>query len=472
MEGMSDPTPPDPPAPPAQNPSVTTPSASAEIARDVPTPRAAEAPRGLSGADGVRALAALWVFAHHLVFDLWPSHGELRQAGPWIELAKAGDMGVPTFFVLSGFLLSMPFWRNWERGLPMPDLRVYAVRRLARILPAYYLCVLSLTLVYGLMLNYFSPLEFFSLLTFTSNHFWQTAQPRIDSVLWTIGTEMFFYALLPGVALVMFSLRSRWMVRAWVLALILFIALANAWYFRTLEPTADRIADIAPKGSDDWETLFNIGLIVQRNALLLFTHFLIGMLAADVLLILARPADPRPADRPGPGGWFNRYDALAVTILGLIVLASAGGDRLLLHLPGGWRVREMWFDLHPLRMQYAWPGFHLTAAGLLVCLALSKRAGRWLDHPFLAWTATLSYGIYLWHRPCITLALACWPQSTEREAIGIAGTTALAVVLTYAVSALSYYTLEVRVLAWSHRYRPAPRSSHPRGPAGRCTVKR
>ena len=45
--------------------------------------------------------------------------------------------------VLSGALLSMPFWRRLERGVSGSDLGRFMLRRFVRIAPPYYLCLLG-----------------------------------------------------------------------------------------------------------------------------------------------------------------------------------------------------------------------------------------------------------------------------------------------------------------------------------------
>ncbi len=92
--------------------------------------------QGLAGADALRALACLGVYLAHAGHNL-AGHSSLLN-----ELAaKAGNLGVSCFFVLSGFLLAQPFWKAFRHEQTMPDLRVYAVRRLGRIVPGYVVCL-------------------------------------------------------------------------------------------------------------------------------------------------------------------------------------------------------------------------------------------------------------------------------------------------------------------------------------------
>src|SRR4051812_8429119 len=84
--------------------------------------------------DGLRALAALSVLAYH---SLLATAGLGAASG-------ALHFGVPVFFVLSGLLLYRPFVAARMDGAPPPRLRSYAVRRAARIVPAYWTALLAL----------------------------------------------------------------------------------------------------------------------------------------------------------------------------------------------------------------------------------------------------------------------------------------------------------------------------------------
>lgn len=77
-----------------------------------------------AGLDALRAIAALMVFVHH---------AQLPFVSDWISGLSAG---VLVFFALSGYLLYRPFVVARTTGRDV-DLAAYAVRRLARIMPAY-----------------------------------------------------------------------------------------------------------------------------------------------------------------------------------------------------------------------------------------------------------------------------------------------------------------------------------------------
>jgi len=73
----------------------------------------------ITGLDGIRAVAVMAVLFYHA--DL-----------PW---ALGGFLGVETFFVLSGFLISLLLLAEWQSTNEI-DLQHFWLRRARRLLPA------------------------------------------------------------------------------------------------------------------------------------------------------------------------------------------------------------------------------------------------------------------------------------------------------------------------------------------------
>lgn len=162
-------------------------------------PAAAEHERlRMGGLDALRMLAAVLVFVFHLTV-----HTAI-DFGPLTVFAAHARVGVIMFFVLSGYLLIRPFLYS-----PV-SLRSYALRRLARILPAYYLALVgsSLLLQNTEVLRF--PLEY---LTLTQNYD-PAATGNFVTVSWTLTIELAFYAVVPLIALGLSALRPLRAVEA------------------------------------------------------------------------------------------------------------------------------------------------------------------------------------------------------------------------------------------------------------------
>ena len=83
--------------------------------------------------DVLRLVGALAVLTTHVAFQT----GEYFPNGVVGTLLARMDIGVAIFFVLSGFLLSRPWWASAASGTPAPMVGRYALKRLLRIWPVY-----------------------------------------------------------------------------------------------------------------------------------------------------------------------------------------------------------------------------------------------------------------------------------------------------------------------------------------------
>ncbi|HMJ78070.1 MAG TPA: acyltransferase, partial [Iamia sp.] len=156
--------------------------------------------------DGLRGLAAVLVVIFHVTGAV-----DRFSAWTWGEgLARFGNLGVALFFVLSGFLLSRPFFAAHLAEERPPQLGRYAIRRLARIVPAYWVA-----LTVWLFVIRDNPLEGGGAAYALLYGFGQAYdRDFIDgggslSVAWTLSIEMSFYIVLPAVAWGLCRLAAR-----------------------------------------------------------------------------------------------------------------------------------------------------------------------------------------------------------------------------------------------------------------------
>ena len=92
---------------------------------------------------GIRAIAALLVMATHAAYTTGKyTHGYIGLVYSRMEI------GVPIFFVLSGFLLFGPWVKAVASDGASPSVRRYAWHRVRRIMPAYVVTVLVAFAIY------------------------------------------------------------------------------------------------------------------------------------------------------------------------------------------------------------------------------------------------------------------------------------------------------------------------------------
>ena len=88
--------------------------------------------------DGIRALAALWVAAHHAIETSEPTHlMKLFVVGPVVTSLFMGQFPVMVFLMLSGFCLYYPYVKKNQRPEFNTGYRAFLIRRATRIAPPY-----------------------------------------------------------------------------------------------------------------------------------------------------------------------------------------------------------------------------------------------------------------------------------------------------------------------------------------------
>lgn len=148
--------------------------------------------------DLIRLFAALQVALVHGERYMVPSGNFLRPALEFLP-------GVPIFFFISGFLIAASYERS-------SSLTSFSIKRLLRIYPALWLCVLGTTLSLWL-LGYFENNEAtlpsvlgwlaaqLSILQFYNPEFMRNYGAGIvNPALWTIAVELQFYFVMPVLA--------------------------------------------------------------------------------------------------------------------------------------------------------------------------------------------------------------------------------------------------------------------------------
>jgi len=402
----------------------------------VPVPSATAAVAGnprLAGLDGLRAIAALGVFGVHFnqMVGLDAKLGPF-DLGRWLA---NGNSGVALFFVLSGFLLSMPFWREAHGSGPPVDVRNYFVRRLARILPAYYLCLfglLAILLARGhapSINNVLSHIVF--LYNLNDSHILSLNAP-----FWTLAVEMQFYLLLPFLMLPLRRLSLRTAL-IWVSSLAVGSYLANYGLLSFL-----LARDQWPiESSLIWPfSLYISGpasFVLTYSTLAHLTYFLIGIATA---LLFVASAPGRPARFPGAfrsrADWVFCTCAVAV----LLILSTPLDD--ILQAPHG---------------HYNWPFVPLLLAAMIFATPHSAIARRILEAAALRRLGLISYGFYIFHYP--VQKLFAWLLGLADLSLGQFWWlfAALSLAGSMAVAALSFLLLERPVMRLASGRRPGSR---------------
>ena len=357
--------------------------------------------------DGLRGLAALSVVVFH-VWDYARPIPHVVFASPTDYVLNEGRLGLILFFVLSGFLLYRPWVAATLEGSTIPDIRRYAARRAARIMPAYYLAVFgSVALLWGaagtpgVRLPPATSLPLFALF---AQNYTSASVLTLDPPTWTLAIEASFYLALPLIG-------------------IAAARLGPSRLRQTVPPVTLIVVGLA------WNTSTGLAMPLDKLLPSALPYFGVGMLAA--VLIHERR--------------LGRRGARCVALSGCAAVAVDG----VLHsglCPGA---------IEPLVSQTL---RNLPAAVGFAAIVTTAWAGTFsvLGWRPLAALGTISYGVYLWHLPLL-LAL----RSADALPLHLVPALAIVLAVTVVVATLSWVAVERPIIRWSRRAARGPERSKP-----------
>lgn len=127
--------------------------------------------------------------------------------------------GVQLFFIISGFVLALPFARARLRGAAPVGLRDYYLRRLSRLEPPYALVMLGCAALF-LAVKGWGPAAVWphlaAGLTYTHGAIYGAPNP-LNLIAWSLEVEVQFYVMMPLLATV-FAVRGAWPRRSLIVA--------------------------------------------------------------------------------------------------------------------------------------------------------------------------------------------------------------------------------------------------------------
>jgi peptidoglycan/LPS O-acetylase OafA/YrhL len=303
----------------------------------------------------------------------------LHHAGQRVDVAKIShflpallssfNSGVSVFFVLSGFLLADSFWINFYAEKQIPNLKLYYIRRGARIFPGYFFSlVIPFIFTYFFVGNVPYPwIRFFSGLTFTSCFYWVTTFPvEMNGAVWSISYEVFAYVSLSITMLFIFKfIKVRNFGTAFgssIIFLIVFLILNNIIQKYSLPPNNNLVVEnslVALSKNKEWWP--------KTNPFSMIIHFFIGVLGNCAFKYL----------KP------HKY---AYDLTGILIM---------IFIPYLIYFKSWGFYFYNL--PYWAPLFPLLIALLILCLTKSNILFKLWDNKVAVFIAKISFGLYVWH---------------------------------------------------------------------------
>jgi peptidoglycan/LPS O-acetylase OafA/YrhL len=384
-------------------------------------------PQEIRALDGLRAVAALNVLVYHAIRAI--TH-QVSVFG--LDLTFAWyytQTGVHLFFVLSGFLLFLPFARAMLLGRPLPSARQFYQRRALRILPAYYVCLAILVLL-GLpaFLSATGLANIGTHVVLLHDDF-PDFNRSIEGPFWTLAVEAQFYLVLPpiawAIARIVGATHSVGRLCGGVLGMI-----AAALLLREVDAAGyarlDSTHGVAGKAL---AFLLRVTLGWQGKFLEVFA---IGMLCA--VLYVAASEGRLAAMLP------TRKTAAALVVMSAMLWFVLGHVALQYHIEV-----PPYFNLEDPRdlKQVLGPfGVGLGYGALLLAVLWGGRIIRAIfEWAPLRFVGLISYSLYLWHEPIVVNLLA--PHVLQLPAnIQVGVSLAAGLIAGMTVAYLSYQFVE------------------------------
>src|ERR1700682_5015803 len=187
--------------------------------------------------DGIRFVAIFSVIIYHLAGDVLKHSPAGYVASPrWLFwFTQYLNFGVQLFFVLSGYVLALPFAEHFLGGQPPRSLKRYFVRRLTRLEPPYVLAMISLFALKVIAgRGSFTGLipHLFASIFYLHNQIYGVPS-SIDFVAWSLEIEVQFYILAPFLAAVFFFSDDK-LYRRCALVLAIFVAALVAYHWASI----------------------------------------------------------------------------------------------------------------------------------------------------------------------------------------------------------------------------------------------
>ena len=343
----------------------------------------------ITGLDGIRAVAVMAVLFYHA-------------NQPW---ALGGFLGVETFFVLSGFLITSLLLAEWQSTAQI-HLKQFWLRRARRLLPAVWLLLLVLPALAALFAPDALPRlreDIPAALLYITNwvyivrevpYFEAFGRPPLLQQLWSLAVEEQFYLLWPLILLFLLrrSKNNRYRLLS---AIIVMVALSTVWTAVLYSPAVDPLR--VYYGTD------------TRAA---------GFLVGAMLAVLWSPwqASPKTGSSfPEALGWAG--------LLALVLLYNKLNEFQPLLYRGGILMTAL-------------------ASALLIIGASTPTTwiSRLLEAPPLRWIGSRSYSIYLWHWPVFMLTRPGFDLQIPTSWIRVGQ-----VLVTFVLAELSYRWIETPV---------------------------
>jgi peptidoglycan/LPS O-acetylase OafA/YrhL len=392
------------------------------------------------GLDGARGLSAVGVAVMHVAGNFSP------HAAATTKITLIG-MSLIFFYVLSGFLLFLPYVRKLTEDpsvATLPSTRNFAIHRFARIVPGYLaiflLCNYVFHVVYvdnptlqpigtdkgtGMITD---PWQLLANLTLVQTYVPKYALTGLNPS-WSLTLEFAFYASLPLLGMLLFSLRKRTSARPLRLALVApIILIVIGFVGKVLAPLVAHHFHVTDPELQNWGP--NWVAVYLRSFLANADNFAFGMLAAMVMVAMEQRSISERISRR-----VRRFSAVGIFVCLVVALVLIWAGNL--------------FGLSGIAIASA-----LVILVIVAPLARGQRSGlaEGLELAPFRYIGKVSLSLYLLHFP-VMLMLYRFGLLAGDSMGGMVTNIVVVLAVTMVVSTVTYYAVEQPAMNIARRYR-------------------
>jgi len=395
--------------------------------------------------DGYRAFAILGIVLFHMIGLASISPGAGRTLGDEL-IVGIGGWVVNVLFVVSGFVVFMP---AAARSGSLGSVPAYAIRRGARLFPAFWLSLLITLALIAWLPDSIVPVPSMRDIAINFSGMHEIAPMFIDGfntgfgvngAIWTLTLEISFYIVLPFVAASYFRRPLLGLAIAAAIAVgwrLAFAHIADLASVVGLEPSPERAA---------WLRLSSLNQLPSWGF-----SFAAGMTGAWVYVKARERPDQATVAR------YARWALLAsLPVLALFVYLAGHYAIGTQHVIAGFLGQ---------RNPFVYVGYTASLATAMVALSLTSGHQFPFAHPFARRLGDISYGVFLIHLVIAWTLVVLFSPPHDGNLWSFLLWTAMVVPASLAYGYLSARFLEQPIRRWAHRFGQRAQAAPATGPA-------
>lgn len=371
--------------------------------------------------DGLRAICAILIFAFHNWQQTWLS-AKFTIGDFTINLEplqRYGYIAIDAFFVMSGFCLFYPMARSMFGECKKTGWKDFYIKRIRRIIPAYYFMLLILLILPVLSYNTYDVrnaadvAKHFGLHALFLHIYDPSTQGSVISTAWTLGIEVAFYVFFPFISYVFKKRPVIVFAAMFVLSQLLRLNTAST-------PRVD--------------------MFDMVNPLLYIDIFGCGMLSAYAVVYVRHKV--------------KVTSSISSILTAVSVLCLVGIYMYMLWM-GSARIEGMDAQSYH-RLLYRWILAWLFALFIFAAAYSVKAWQRFWGNKFFVFMSGISYSFYLWHQNIhIALKKLHIPPTTADPVMNdkpaMVGFLVISIVLSVAIASFSTYCIEKPIVRYGFK---------------------